>query len=53
MWLAAPHGSRRKVKGALNIQFSKRNKGQKKALSLSMPKNERADNQLFQFFGFP
>ena len=47
---AAPHGGRRKVKDALNIQFSKSNRGQKKALSFSMPKNERADNQIISNF---
>lgn len=47
---AAPHGSKRKVKGALNIQFSKSNGGQKKALSFSIPKNERADNPIISNF---
>lgn len=44
MWLAALHGGRRKVKGALSIRFSKSQEGNKKDPSLSRPKNEGSDN---------
>lgn len=41
---AAPHGGRRKVKGALYMRFSKSKEGNKKDPSLSMPKSEGSDN---------
>ena len=41
---AAPHGGRRKVKGALYMRLSKSKERNKKAPSLSMPISEGADN---------
>ena len=49
---AAPHGGRRKVKGALGIQLSKSKRGNKRKPSLSKPKSEDFERIIFQkFFG--
>ncbi len=53
---AAPHGGRRKVKGALYMRLSKSKEGDKKDPSLSMPKSEGSAQEKFlisqKFFEF-